>query len=498
MARESLVFCSTPRSGSTFICNALASAGAIPKPDEWLHTDRLMERRQAYGLSGTEVEDYALIREIVRREVNPSGIFSIKLMWPQLTRLLGITQIPTIENRTRALRSIFELFPNPTLIHITRANSLRQAISWARAIKTGVWHHLPGLNKPLPAHFDFVLVRSLIDFIDQENQAWRVVLDEAGCPTRAIVYEDFVLNPADYTLKFFSGLGMNLMHFEAIWDETAVASDGLNALWEQAYYDILGASQEAERSNGVRFLPLKHLSAWADPFPLTPMDCGSKCEVVVTVLNTSDELWPAIGGTDGSGWLTLQLEWVNRTTNNRVRNPDLGYLEKDVPGGSSINIPLLLTAPMEPGSYDLEVRLVQTENPENDRLAAPFVVLRVEVDIQPWRRAFQAYFGECAVSAQVLHVSPWFGSFLPFHFPWIEHQVHGWIRCIDGFGLERGVFRFEDSELGVIETTPNRYPEVMLLREGRVLRLESYARDERLFIDVVSGELRKVPLGIKR
>lgn len=499
MTKRCIVFCSTPRSGSTFICNTLASTGIIPKPDEWLHRDRMLERRQAYGLQGTEVDDYTLVREIVRREATPHGFFSIKIMWPQLCELIGAEQNSTPDSKKRALHTIFELFPNPIFIHITRSNRLRQAISWARSIKTGVWHHFAGLTEPLPAQFDFVYIRSLIETIEDEDRPWREIFDEADCPTRTIVYEDFCRDPVDYTRQIFSEFGVNLPEFREISDKTIVASDDLNMIWERSYLETLATAQQLEQRGGVRLLPLESLSASADAIQLGPMKCGSKLEVTFHVFNNSAELWPAIGASDGIGWLTLQAEWDNRTTHTRTLNPDRGYLESDVAGGSWTDVPLLLTAPMEPGTYELDVRLVQTENPESYRLTASAVRLLIEVGLQTWRRKFQAYFGECAVSAQLLHVSPWFGSFLPFDFPWIDHQVHGWLRCIEGFGfgLDHGVFRFEDSELGIFETTPERYPELIQVRENRVLRLDSHTRDERIFVDLATGVHFTARRGVK-
>jgi trehalose 2-sulfotransferase len=497
MPKKSIVFCSTPRSGSTFVCNTLASTGVIPKPDEWLHADRLLERRQAYRLLDSGVDDYTLVKEIVRREVNPNGYFSIKIMWPQLCALLGIGQKRDPDNDRRVLHAIFELFPNPILIHITRSNRLRQAISWARAIKTGVWHHVAGLTEPLPAQFDFVLIRSLIQIIKDEDQPWKGMLDEADCPTRSIAYEEFSRNPAGYTRQIYSEFGVQLPELQEISGNTIVASDGLNSMWERQYLNTLATARKMERRKGVRLLPLSSLLATADRLTLEPMRCGMKKEVAFHVVNNSSDLWPAIGAPNGVGWLTLQAEWLNRTTQIRALNPDRGYLEHDVAGGSWIDVPLLLTAPMEPGIYDLDVRLVQTKNAESYSRTVPAVRLRIEVEAETWRREFQAYFGECAVSAQVLHVSPWFGSFLPFDFPWIEHQVHGWLRCIDGFGLAHGIFRFEDSELGVWETTPDHYPELIQIRENRVLCLDSHTGNGRILIDLGSGKRHIVRPGVK-
>lgn len=93
---------------------------------------------------------------------------------------------------------------------------------------------------------------------------------------------------------------------------------------------------------------------------------GQKETIHVKVKNASDVIWWARGGeyndrTDNKFYLAAGNRWLN-TEGKLVTNMDGRYgLPKDLKPGEEIEIPLLITAPKNPGDYTLEVDLIQEQ-----------------------------------------------------------------------------------------------------------------------------------------
>ena len=86
---------------------------------------------------------------------------------------------------------------------------------------------------------------------------------------------------------------------------------------------------------------------------------GLKETIYLKVRNAGAGLWPALGDTSGNLRLLLGNHWLRENnvaaTNDDGRSP----LLYDLAPGEEIEVPLTVTAPWEPGSYVLEVDMVQ-------------------------------------------------------------------------------------------------------------------------------------------
>lgn len=129
----------TQRSGSTLLCDGLVQTGVAGLPGEHFNLMDTKNLQELYSL-----ENYTDLKaEIHRLGTGPNGIFGIKHcrhatihggLMEELRLLQGLG--PEVDEQT-----IFaDLFPNCQHIFLTRRNKIRQAVSWWKAIKDGVWH----------------------------------------------------------------------------------------------------------------------------------------------------------------------------------------------------------------------------------------------------------------------------------------------------------------------------------------------------------------------
>ena len=101
--------------------------------------------------------------------------------------------------------------------------------------------------------------------------------------------------------------------------------------------------------------------------PPAKLRAGEKATVSVKVKNGSDVLWYARGAqvnpsSDSKFILAAGNRWLNGADEKLVTDMDGRYgLNKDLQPGQETEVPLLITAPKEPGEYVLEVDLVQEQ-----------------------------------------------------------------------------------------------------------------------------------------
>ena len=122
-----------------------------------------------------------------------NAVFGASILWSQLMNLHQF--LPD--------RPLWELlpglFPNLRYIHMTRQDTLRQAVSFLKARQTNVWWNMddsaPWRSTP---HFDVMVLDALMQQIEAEEVAWKDYFKHVGVQPIEVVYEDLVHSPAQY------------------------------------------------------------------------------------------------------------------------------------------------------------------------------------------------------------------------------------------------------------------------------------------------------------
>jgi hypothetical protein len=102
------------------------------------------------------------------------------------------------------------------------------------------------------------------------------------------------------------------------------------------------------------------------PDPPARLRAGQKETVQVHIKNASDVYWWARGGepnerSDNWFYIAAGNRWL-KDDGSLVTNMDGRYgISKDLRPGEEVEVPLVITAPKEPGDYLLEVDLVQEQ-----------------------------------------------------------------------------------------------------------------------------------------
>jgi SAM-dependent methyltransferase len=145
-------------------------------------------------------------------------------------------------------------------------------------------------------------------------------------------------------------------------------------------------------------LPAAAAQASIEP-PATKLRCapGALVPLHVIVRNSGTQLWPALAEDDGSysvrlgnhwfgrgGWRFSKLHWRLHAFDDAR-----AALQHDVGPGEVVGIGLLVTAPIEPGTYRLELDMVQENVRWFAQAGSPIAQIEVQVDAKLPRDAVE-------------------------------------------------------------------------------------------------------------
>ena len=174
----------TQRTGSTWLCEALALTGVAGRPGE--HLDN------AIPIDAPTRQDIADPTDLLQRiwdvGSTANGVFGIKQGYTE-PRFGNILELLTGAGSTRLARWE-SAFPNHRHIFMTRRNKLRLAVSWWRAIKSGEWHRRrgqPPSATDLAAAYDPLAIDHLMqEAVVREAGIQGCSLRRKSCPCRLL------------------------------------------------------------------------------------------------------------------------------------------------------------------------------------------------------------------------------------------------------------------------------------------------------------------------
>ena len=170
------MICTTPRSGSNYLCQLLASTGQLGNPREYFNTaGRRKNSDPKYPKNPRAQID------IIRSEgATSNGVYSVKVMPVQYDRV------------TRKVGLLHEM-PNLKFVQLRRRDLLGQAISLARVEQTGQFmasHRARGT--PV---YDVQGIRDGIRAVRARESSWDRAMRELGVQPLILEYEDVMRDP---------------------------------------------------------------------------------------------------------------------------------------------------------------------------------------------------------------------------------------------------------------------------------------------------------------
>ena len=264
----SYLICTTPRSGSTLLCELLAASGIAGRPDEYfqqLRSTGLPMRPRDYldGVAADilppladhhrELEEHNVydperfpgfehyMRWVQDRATTPNGVLGAKIMWPYMAGLVaGLASIPRHQGLVAPDDLLARAFPRLGYVWLRRMDKVRQAVSLWRAIQTWHWREdaaqHPGRQgceaRAAPLVYSFEAIDHLRRRLIASDRAWETYFEGTGTKPLTLTYENFVNEKHETVIRMLRHVGVAYpatAHYGA--PRTARQSDELSEQW---------------------------------------------------------------------------------------------------------------------------------------------------------------------------------------------------------------------------------------------------------------------------
>jgi LPS sulfotransferase NodH len=218
---HSYLICSTPRTGSSLLCDALTATGVAGRPEEYFQfraRTGYPRRPQEYFEGAADAEIFDILGPRTRVEedearydpsrferyegylewalqagTTPNGVFGAKVMWGYFNGFVtGLRWAVPGRQRLSVRELAPSVFPDLRYLSVTRRDKVRQAVSLWRALQTWSWSsdQVPAVGTEHLV-YSHAAIAHLIRDIEAHEYEWRTYFRECGVEPLTIVYEDF-------------------------------------------------------------------------------------------------------------------------------------------------------------------------------------------------------------------------------------------------------------------------------------------------------------------
>jgi LPS sulfotransferase NodH len=188
--RRCYMLCAVARSGSNLLADGLVQVRRAGRLGQYFLPQNEERTAQDHAID-TNGNFASYIRGVVSATATANAVFGFKIMGWYLEKFLarvretgafGDANTPDLEILRRA-------FPRLQFVQILRQNKLRQAISKARALQTGLWKVQDGKEPRAEAHFDPQLIARCLHDVHREEKIWTDFFERTEVTPFRVEYE---------------------------------------------------------------------------------------------------------------------------------------------------------------------------------------------------------------------------------------------------------------------------------------------------------------------
>jgi len=235
--RRCYVVCTIPRSGSNLLTDGLRDTRRAGMPKQFF----LPKAESDYGakLRIDPVADYAAyLRGIVNTKVTHNEVFGFKLMsWYLDDFLVRLRDAHDFGNSTTSdLELLCSAFPRLRFLRIVRRHKLRQALSTARALQTGLWKVQKGKSIMREPEFDPDLIEQSLHEAERQDRLWDGFFRRIGIHPFKVEYEKLCHDYERTIREVLNFLGIKLPAGARVGPPaTTRQADDISRMWEERF-----------------------------------------------------------------------------------------------------------------------------------------------------------------------------------------------------------------------------------------------------------------------
>jgi LPS sulfotransferase NodH len=203
LPEQTYLLATVPRSGSTYLSHVLWRTGCLGAPLEYLN----FESAGPYGHANrSPAEQSRLWHSALRHRVSPNGVFGLKTFPLQLEAL----QQSNPALLRQAMRQLVPSRADSRVVYLRRRDRTAHAISYARALLSGVWRKEQEHAAMVEPDYSPMAVERARRLIDEQESAWTAMFADLKLKTLTLWYEHVVVDPAGAAAEVAAYLGVTL------------------------------------------------------------------------------------------------------------------------------------------------------------------------------------------------------------------------------------------------------------------------------------------------
>lgn len=198
--RITYMFATVPRTGSSWLSHLLWETGCLGAPLEYLNFDA----GPYFFANGQPAEQDRLWRSVQRRRTTANGVFGFKCFPMQLETLQEVNP-----GLLQQVMSAVLAGKPPRIVYLQRRDRVAHAVSYARAILTGVWRAEQEKGGAAP-EYDQADLENAERWIELHQGAWEEMFRDLRLSPLRLWYEDIVADPAGAVKQVADYLGVTI------------------------------------------------------------------------------------------------------------------------------------------------------------------------------------------------------------------------------------------------------------------------------------------------
>jgi LPS sulfotransferase NodH len=230
------MICTHPRSGSTYLCELLASTGKLGRPHDYFSD---LHMRDRYGDADDPAHLSDQYRYYLTHGATPNGIIGTKMFWFDFARL---------EQAGMAHR-----FNTYRFVMLERADKVAQAISSSRALRSGKLTAHAALSDEHVA-YDYHDIKARLTNVLRADDVWRQFAATNRLAPLRLVYEELAADPQATVDRFARHIGLDEpVPIDPARIAVRVQRDSRSAEWRERF--LAEATADPELARVVASIP---------------------------------------------------------------------------------------------------------------------------------------------------------------------------------------------------------------------------------------------------
>jgi LPS sulfotransferase NodH len=235
--RRCYVVCAIPRSGSNLLTDGLHATRQAGRPKQFFLEKFEADYGAKHGLD--PAKDYAgYVRGIISAKTTSNEVFGFKLMSWYLDDFLGRLRATRAfgDAGTSDLKLLRNAFPRLQFVHVFRRHKLRQALSTARALQTGLWKVQKGKTIQREPQFDAELIEQCLKEGQRQEKVWECFFQRIGVNPFRVEYEKLCQDYEGTIRAVLDFLRISLPRRTRIGPPVTVRqADDISRAWEERF-----------------------------------------------------------------------------------------------------------------------------------------------------------------------------------------------------------------------------------------------------------------------